>query len=111
MEHIIYKNPDNGYAVISLMVEELEITCTGFFANLDEGECIEAEGTYVEHAVYGTQFKVEHYQMTAPEDKIAVERYLGSGAIKKSESVWIPIRPAISSAMRNPIPDTSSASL
>ena len=82
VEHIIYRNPDNGYAVISLMVEELEITCTGFFANLDEGECIEAEGTYVEHAVYGTQFKVERYQMTAPEDKIAVERYLGSGAVK-----------------------------
>lgn len=82
VEHIIYRNPDNGYAVISLMVEELEITCTGFFANLDEGECIEAEGTYVEHAVYGTQFKVERYQMTAPEDKVAVERYLGSGAVK-----------------------------
>lgn len=36
----------------------------------------------MEHAVYGTQFKVERYQMTAPEDKVAVERYLGSGAVK-----------------------------
>lgn len=82
VEHIIYKNPQNGYGVINLVVEEMEITCTGIFMHLDEGECIEAEGAYVEHAVYGTQFKVERFQVVAPEDRVAVERYLGSGAIK-----------------------------
>ena len=82
VEHIIYKNPQNGYGVINLKVEELEITCTGIFTHLDEGECIEAEGAYVEHAVYGTQFKVERFKVVAPEDKAAIERYLGSGAIK-----------------------------
>ncbi|MDE7477096.1 MAG: ATP-dependent RecD-like DNA helicase [Lachnospiraceae bacterium] len=82
VEHIIYKNPQNGYGVINLMVEAMEITCTGFFTNLDEGESIEAEGTYVEHAVYGKQFRVDRFQVTAPEDRISVERYLGSGAIK-----------------------------
>ena len=82
VEHIIYKNPQNGYGVINLVVEEMEITCTGIFMHLDEGECIEAEGNYVDHAVYGKQFKVEHFQVVAPEDKVAVERYLGSGAIK-----------------------------
>lgn len=82
VEHIIYKNPQNGYGVINLKVEDMEITCTGIFANLDEGESIEAEGSYIEHAVYGTQFKVERFVVVAPEDKVAVERYLGSGAIK-----------------------------
>ncbi|MDE7322967.1 MAG: ATP-dependent RecD-like DNA helicase [Lachnospiraceae bacterium] len=82
VEHIIYKNPQNGYGVINLKVEDMEITCTGIFANLDEGESIEAEGSYIEHAVYGTQFKVERFMVVAPEDKVAVERYLGSGAIK-----------------------------
>lgn len=82
VEHIIYKNPENGYGVINLKSEQLEITCTGIFTNLDEGESIEAEGTYVDHAVYGTQFRVEHYCVTAPEDKASMERYLGSGAIK-----------------------------
>ncbi len=82
VEHIIYKNPQNGYGVINLKVEDMEITCTGIFANLDEGESIEAEGSYIEHAVYGTQFKVERFAVVAPEDKFAVERYLGSGAIK-----------------------------
>ena len=43
VEHIIYKNPQNGYGVINLVAGEMEITCTGIFTNLDEGECIEAE--------------------------------------------------------------------
>lgn len=51
VQHFIYKNPQNGYGVMNLIVEEMEITCTGTFMNLDEGECIEAQGSYVEHAV------------------------------------------------------------
>lgn len=82
VEHIIFRNPQNGYAVINLMAGETEVTCTGIFPGLDEGECIEAEGYYVEHAVYGTQFKAESFRVTPPEDSVAVERYLGSGAIK-----------------------------
>ncbi|MDE7417236.1 MAG: ATP-dependent RecD-like DNA helicase [Lachnospiraceae bacterium] len=82
VEHFIFKNAENGYGVINLKVDEMEITCTGTFTNLDEGESIEAEGTYVDHAVYGKQFKVERFEVIAPEDRVAVERYLGSGAIK-----------------------------
>lgn len=82
VEHIIYKNPQNGYGVINLAAGEMEITCTGIFTNLDEGECIEAEGAYVEHAVYGRQFKADSFRVVPPEDAVAVERYLGSGAIK-----------------------------
>lgn len=82
VEHIIFKNAENGYGVINLKVEEMEVTCTGIFTNLDEGESIEAEGAYVDHAVYGKQFKVERFAVVAPEDRESVERYLGSGAIK-----------------------------
>ena len=80
VEHIIYKNQTNGYGVINLMSDESEITCTGIFARLDEGECIEVHGEYIEHAVYGMQFKVDHYVVVPPEDAVAVERYLASGA-------------------------------
>lgn len=82
VEHIIYKNPENGYGVINLVSDDDEITCTGIFTHIDEGECIEAQGIYVEHATYGIQFKVEQYKIVPPEDSVAVERYLGSGAIK-----------------------------
>jgi exodeoxyribonuclease V alpha subunit len=82
VEHVIYKNPQNGYGVINLMVGDIEVACTGIVANLDEGECVEARGEYVDHAVYGRQFKVEGFTVVAPEDRVSVERYLGSGAIK-----------------------------
>lgn len=82
VEHIIYKNPTNGYGVINLMSEENEITCTGIFTRLDEGECIEVYGQYIEHAVYGVQFKAERYLVVPPDDAVAVERYLASGAVK-----------------------------
>lgn len=81
IEHIIYRNAGNGYTVFDLAGEE-EITCVGFLKTADEGENIQAEGDFTEHAVYGSQFKIQTYQTIAPEDAISMERYLGSGAIK-----------------------------
>ena len=43
---------------------------------------IEATGTMTEHPLYGEQLAVESYEIKAPEDTVAMERYLGSGAIK-----------------------------
>ena len=37
---------------------------------------------YTEHPTYGQQFKVTSFEEKAPEDEEAIERYLGSGAIK-----------------------------
>ena len=82
IEHIIYRNTDNGYTVLNLVSGEDEITCVGFFKTMDQGEIIEAEGNYTAHQVYGEQFKIERYQIVPPEDEVSIERYLGSGAVK-----------------------------
>ena len=82
IEHIIYRNADNGYTVLNLIGSEKEITCVGFFKMMDQGETIEAEGNYTTHPIYGEQFKIERYQIVPPEDVVSIERYLGSGAIK-----------------------------
>ncbi len=82
VEHIIYRNADNGYTVLNLMSGGKEITCVGFFKTSDQGETIEAEGNYVSHPVYGNQFKIEKYKSVPPDDAVGIERYLGSGAIK-----------------------------
>ncbi len=82
VEHIIYRNADNGYTVLNLMSGGKEITCVGFFKTSDQGETIEAEGNYVSHPVYGNQFKIEKYRSVPPDDAVGIERYLGSGAIK-----------------------------
>ncbi len=82
VEHIIFQNKENGYTVMNLVAEEEEITCVGMFKGLTQGETISAQGDYVEHPVYGSQFKVNSYQTVAPKDSISMERYLGSGAVK-----------------------------
>ena len=82
VEHIIYRNADNGYTVLNLVSGEEEITCVGIFSAIVEGENIEASGDYTDHPTYGKQFKVESFEEKAPEDEEAIERYLGSGAIR-----------------------------
>ena len=82
MEHIIYRNADNGYTVLNLVSGEEEITCVGIFSAIAEGENIEASGDYTDHPTYGKQFKVESFEEKAPEDEEAIERYLGSRAIR-----------------------------
>ena len=82
VEHILYRNADNGYTVLNLVSGEAEITCVGIFSAIAEGENIEASGDYTDHPTYGKQFKVESFEEKAPEDEEAIERYLGSGAIR-----------------------------
>jgi len=82
VDHIVYRNADNGYTVLNLVSKEEEITCVGIFSSIAEGENIEATGEYIEHVTYGRQFKVESFEERAPEDAEAIERYLGSGAIR-----------------------------
>ncbi|MBR2045151.1 MAG: ATP-dependent RecD-like DNA helicase [Agathobacter sp.] len=80
--HIIFRNAENGYTVLELVCQEEEITCVGIFSDIVEGENIEAQGEYTEHPSYGRQFKVHSFEEKEPEDELAIERYLGSGAIK-----------------------------
>lgn len=82
IEHIIYKNEDNGYTVLTLMAQGREVACVGMLPAISEGEYVRANGEYVEHSVYGRQFKIESYVVEMPEDVYSVERYLASGVIK-----------------------------
>lgn len=82
VEHIIYRNEENGYTVLNLVCQEEEVTCVGIFHVIGEGESIEVTGSYTSHPSYGEQFKAESFQVKAPEDILSIERYLGSGAIK-----------------------------
>ncbi|MCR2049181.1 ATP-dependent RecD-like DNA helicase [Acetatifactor muris] len=82
VEHIIYQNSENGYTVLNLAAEGEEIVCVGMCRGLSQGESISARGEYIDHPVYGSQFKISGFQVVVPQDSIGMERYLGSGAIK-----------------------------
>lgn len=99
-QKIVFKNSDNGYAVIELAVTkellntiekddpdldgelEPEITCTGTLHLINEGEFVELSGEFVRHASYGWQFKADSFEVRQPEGIESIERYLASGAIK-----------------------------
>lgn len=82
VEHIVFRNEENGYTVFSLENKEKELTCVGNFHYISEGELLELQGEYVNHSVYGTQLKVSYHEVKQPKDKVSIERYLGSGAVK-----------------------------
>ena len=82
VDHIVFRNDENGYTVFNLENDDGELTCVGSFNFINEGELLELQGDYVNHSVYGNQFKVVSAQLKEPEDLVSIERYLGSGAVK-----------------------------
>ena len=82
VEHIVYRNEENGYTVFHLNHSDGEVTCVGYFHFIEEGELLKLTGGYTTHKMYGLQFAVEESEVCEPEDLVSIERYLGSGAIK-----------------------------
>ncbi len=83
VEKIIFRNAENGYTVLSLSTEQDdELTCVGSFTFISEGEFLRVSGGFTSHPVYGEQFQVKAYEVREPENVLAMERYLGSGAIR-----------------------------
>ncbi len=82
IDHIVYRNEENGYTVLSAVSEGEIVTCVGTFHVINEGENVTFEGEYTVHPSYGPQLKVSAYHVHEPEDAVSMERYLASGAIK-----------------------------
>ncbi|MBQ3513299.1 MAG: ATP-dependent RecD-like DNA helicase [Lachnospiraceae bacterium] len=83
VEHIIYRNAENGYSVLQLVLNDgEEEKVVGKFPFISEGEYLSAKGEYIDNKNHGIQFQVESYEIKIPDDTKSMERYLGSGAIK-----------------------------
>ena len=66
VDHIVFRNEENGYTVFNLENDDGELTCVGSFNFISEGELLELQGDYVNHNVYGSQFKVSSYRIKEP---------------------------------------------
>ena len=82
IDHIIFQSPATGYTVMTGVMEGKTYTLVGTLPGIEAGENIKADGHEATHQIYGTQFVIDQYQVIAPKTQEAVERYLGSGAIK-----------------------------
>lgn len=83
VKEITYRNEENKYTVFVLSTEAGEdLTCVGYPGQIHAGDPCTVRGTYGEHPVYGRQFKLSSFAWRAPEGWEAIQRYLGSGAIR-----------------------------
>lgn len=82
IEHIIFKNNDNGYCVLELNTgEEETAVVVGCCYDAREGVYLTARGETVYHPVYGEQFKADSYEYSKPQDIDGIRAYLASGAV------------------------------
>ena len=83
IEHVIYTNEENGFAICDLGTDTDElVTITGVLPYISEGDVVTVYGRWVHNAKYGRQFKVEQSEKQLPADRASILRYLSSGSIK-----------------------------
>ena len=79
---ISFRNEENGWSVVRIQPEEStnQVTVTGDFTRIEEGEYIELIGQWSQHRTYGRQFK--SIRKVPPTTSAGIERYLSSRLIK-----------------------------
>lgn len=78
---IIYRNNANGYTVMTVNVENGSVDAIGIMPFVNESDDVELDGAWVEHPVYGEQFKVEKCERMEPTGESDIVAFLSSGVI------------------------------
>ena len=78
----VYRNPENGYSVLTVRAGRNEYAVVGPMPELSPGEQAVFTGEWVEHKSYGRQFKCASCEIRLPTTLLGIERYLASGAIR-----------------------------
>lgn len=86
VEHITYRNEENGYTVCQVSEENKAdseiITLVGIMPTLQVGETVNAIGKWSFHQTFGRQFSVEYFEKQLPTSAAAILQYLSSGTVK-----------------------------
>ena len=84
IEHITYTNPENGYTIARVRVagRSEAVTVLGRMIAPAPGETLRMKGEWVQHPVYGQQYRITAYERTEPATVEGIEKYLGSGMMK-----------------------------
>lgn len=83
VDHIIYHNKENGFAVFVLASKKQQkITVKGYIPSITPGEQIILQGSWVMHQKFGKQFDAQTCETQVPTSIIGLKKYLSSGLIK-----------------------------
>jgi len=78
----VFRNPENGYSVITVRSGRNEMTVVGSLPELSPGEQAVFTGAWSEHRTYGRQFHCQGCELRLPTTLLGIERFLGSGLIR-----------------------------
>ncbi len=78
VKNYIFFNEANNYSVIRL---DDDVVVIGNLPKFEEGQNLELQGDWVNHKVYGDQFKVTNFKILLPKTLKGISRFLASGII------------------------------
>jgi exodeoxyribonuclease V alpha subunit len=83
LEHIVYRNEENGYTVGKLLeMGNADITTVvGSMMGVQVGETLTCEGHWKKDKKFGKQFVVEAFNVKIPSTTRGIELYLASGSV------------------------------
>lgn len=83
LEHIIFRNEENGYTVAKLLEagKASVITIVGSMMGVQVGETLICEGYWKNDKRFGKQFVVEMMEIKIPSTTRGIEKYLASGTV------------------------------
>ncbi|MDY3119083.1 MAG: ATP-dependent RecD-like DNA helicase [Peptoniphilus sp.] len=81
LDHMIFRNEDNGYTVAQLITADTDIVIVGTSLAFHEKEHLRLEGELIYHPKYGEQFAFTRVEKIRPRGKEAMIAYLSGGLI------------------------------
>lgn len=90
LEHIIYRNEENGYTIAKLVSEADNeiITVVGTLQGVQLGEYLHCKGRWRVDKRFGRQFVLERFDAQAPSSLAGIKKYLASGAVAGIGSIY-----------------------
>ena len=84
VEKVIYHDEGTGFCVLSVKARGHRgaVTIVGHAGEVEQGEFVDAEGTWVVDRRHGRQFSADSLRLTLPSTREGIETYLGSGVVK-----------------------------
>lgn len=83
IQEISFQSEESGYTVLQVKDQQSEktLTCVGEMPDVRAGEQLRLQGYWRQHARFGQQFQVQHYESVLPTEADEIEAFLGSGLI------------------------------
>ncbi len=82
IERFLFQSEENGFAVFVLNSRGKPITVKGYLPQIQAGQEVHLQGSWVFHAKFGKQFEATQCTSILPTTVVGLKKYLGSGLIK-----------------------------